>query len=69
MFKLEVDVFGSAGAITDPKNNAFAKRDRPIASIDMLKRPPRIKRWIHAPRWNLVVLVEAHHLTANRTGG
>ncbi|HHI5096191.1 TPA: DEAD/DEAH box helicase, partial [Klebsiella quasipneumoniae] len=51
------------------KTNAFAKHDRLIASIDTLKRPARIKRLLDAPRWDLVVFDEAHHLTASRTGG
>ena len=62
-------MFGSEGDITDRKTNAFAKHDRLIASIDTLKRPARIKRLLEAPRWDLVVFDEAHHLAAYRTGG
>jgi superfamily II DNA or RNA helicase len=69
VFNLNFEVFGSEGDITDRKTNAFAKHDRLIASIDTLKRPSRIKRLLAAPRWDLVVFDEAHHLTANRTGG
>jgi len=69
VFNLEFEVFGSEGDITDRKTNAFAKHDRLIASIDTLKRPARIKRLLEAPRWDLVVFDEAHHLTAYRTGG
>ena len=69
VFSLEFEVFGSEGDITDRKTNAFAKHDRLIASIDTLKRPARIKRLLEAPRWDLVVFDEAHHLTAYRTGG
>lgn len=69
VFNLEFEVFGSEGDITDRKTNAFAKHDRLIASIDTLKRPARIKRLLDAPRWDLVVFDEAHHLTAYRTGG
>ncbi|AET95558.1 helicase (plasmid) [Burkholderia sp. SFA1] len=69
VFKLDFEVFGSEGDITDRKTNAFAKHDRLIASIDTLKRPARIKRLLDAPRWDLVVFDEAHHLTAYRTGG
>jgi superfamily II DNA or RNA helicase len=69
VFNLEFEVFGSEGDITDRKTNAFAKHDRLIASIDTLKRPARIKRLLDAPRWDLVVFDEAHHLTAFRTGG
>ncbi len=69
VFNLGFEVFGSEGDITDRKTNAFAKHDRLIASIDTLKRPARIKRLLEAPRWDLVVFDEAHHLTAYRTGG
>jgi SNF2 family DNA or RNA helicase len=69
VFNLEFEVFGSEGDITDRKTNAFAKHDRLIASIDTLKRSARIKRLLDAPRWDLVVFDEAHHLTAFRTGG
>jgi superfamily II DNA or RNA helicase len=69
VFNLEFEVFGSEGDITDRKTNAFAKHDRLIASIDTLKRPARIRRLLDAPRWDLVVFDEAHHLTAYRAGG
>ena len=69
IFNLDFEVFGSEGDITDRKTNAFAKHDLLIASIDTLKRPNRIKRLLEAPRWDLVVFDEAHHLTAYRTGG
>ena len=69
VFSLDFEVFGSEGDITDRKTNAFAKHDRLIASIDTLKRPARIRRLLDAPRWDLVVFDEAHHLTAWRTGG
>ncbi len=69
IFNLGFEVFGSEGDITDRKTNAFAKHDLLIASIDTLKRPARIKRLLDAPRWDLVVFDEAHHLTAYRIGG
>ena len=68
VFNLEFEVFGSEGDVTDRKTNAFAKHDRLIASIDTLKRAPRVKRLLEAPRWDLVVFDEAHHLTAFRSG-
>jgi len=68
VFRLEFEVFGSEGDVTDRKSNAFAKHDRLIASIDTLKRPERIRRLLDAPPWDLVVFDEAHHLTAYRSG-
>ncbi|MGE3456923.1 MAG: DEAD/DEAH box helicase [Kofleriaceae bacterium] len=68
VFRLDFEVFGSEGDVTDRKSNAFAKHDRLIASIDTLKRPARVKRLLEAPAWDLVVFDEAHHLTAFRNG-
>lgn len=64
IFNLNFEVFGSEGDVTDRKSNAFAKHDRLIASVDTLKRPARIRRLIEAPKWDLVVFDEAHHLSA-----
>lgn len=68
VFNLDFEVFGTEGDVTDRKSNAFAKHDRLIASIDTLKRPKRIKRLLEAPRWDLVVFDEAHHLSAYNAG-
>jgi len=68
VFNLDFEVFGSEGDVTDRKSNAFAKHDRLIASIDTLKRRARVRRLLEAPRWDLVVFDEAHHLTAFRFG-
>ena len=68
VFQLGFEVFGSEGDVSDHKSNAFAKHDRLIASIDTLKRRARVKRLLEAPRWDLVVFDEAHHLTASRSG-
>lgn len=39
-----------------------------IASVDTLKRPRRIQRLLGAPRWDVIVFDEAHHLSRTRTG-
>jgi hypothetical protein len=67
-FHLDFEVFGSEGDVTDRKSNAFAKHNRLIASIDTLKRPTRVRKLLEAPRWDLIVFDEAHHLTAYQTG-
>ena len=67
-FHLDFEVFGSEGDVTDRKSNAFAKHNRLIASIDTLKRSARVKRILEAPRWDLIVFDEAHHLTASQSG-
>ena len=68
VFNLDFEVFGSEGDVTDRRSNAFAKHDRLIASIDTLKRRPRVVRLLEALRWDLVVFDEAHHLAAYRSG-
>jgi len=68
VFNLGFEVFGSEGDVTDRKTNAFQKHDRLIVSIDTLKRSTRVKRLMDAPRWDLVVFDEAHHLTAMKSG-
>lgn len=68
-FHLNFEVFGSEGDITDRRSNAFAKHDYLIASVDTLKKPSRIRRLLEAPKWDLVVFDEAHHLSAFRNGG
>jgi superfamily II DNA or RNA helicase len=67
-FHLDFEVFGTEGDVTDRKSNAFAKHNRLIASIDTLKRTARVKKLLEAPRWDLIVFDEAHHLTAYQTG-
>lgn len=67
-FHLDFEVFGSEGDVTDRKSNAFAKHNRLIASIDTLKRATRVKKILEAPRWDLIVFDEAHHLTAYQAG-
>ncbi|MBI4468459.1 MAG: DEAD/DEAH box helicase family protein [Acidobacteria bacterium] len=39
-----------------------------IASIDTLKQPRRIQRLLGAPRWDVIIFDEAHHLSRTRTG-
>lgn len=68
VFRLDFEVFGSEGDVTDRKTNAFARHDRLIASVDTLKQARRVRRLLEAPRWDLVVFDEAHHLTAYRAG-
>ena len=67
-FNLDFEVFGSEGDVTDRRTNAFVKHNRLIASIDTLKRPARLKKILEAPRWDLIVFDEAHHLSAYQSG-
>lgn len=67
-FNLHFDVFGAKGDVFDRKSNAFEKHNRLIVSIDTLKQPQRIKKLLSAPKWDLVVFDEAHHLSAYPDG-
>lgn len=69
VFNLNFEVFGREGDVSDRRSNAFAKHNLLIASIDTLKRPARIKKILQAPRWDLIVIDEAHHCTAYKQGG
>jgi SNF2 family DNA or RNA helicase len=69
VFNLNFEVFGREGDVSDRRTNAFAKHNLLIASIDTLKRPARVKKLLEAPKWDLVVFDEAHHLTAYKSGG
>jgi superfamily II DNA or RNA helicase len=68
VFNLNFEVFGSEGDVIDRKSNSFIKHNRLIASIDTLKKAARIKKLLDAPKWDLVVFDEAHHLTCAQQG-
>jgi superfamily II DNA or RNA helicase len=48
--------------------SSWEVKHRVIASIDGLKRPQRLERLLRAPKWDLVVIDEAHHLSRQRYG-
>ena len=65
-FRLEFEVLGIdfqdfAPAIWETKN-------RVIASIDTVKRPVRMERILNAPRFDLIIVDEAHHVSRIRYG-
>lgn len=68
VFHLNFEVFGTEGDVTDRHSNAFARHNYLIASVDTLKRRSRIRKILEAPRWDLIVFDEAHHLAAYRNG-
>jgi superfamily II DNA or RNA helicase len=65
-FRLHFDVLGVD--FMDHGASSWETRTRIIASIDALKRQPRLDRLMGAPRWDLVVFDEAHHLSRIRYG-
>ena len=65
-FRLPFEVLGLD--FMDYGAASWEMHNRVIASIDALKRPIRMDRLLGAPRWDMVVFDEAHHLSRTRYG-
>lgn len=65
-FRLRFEVLGED--FSDRRPDAWEIHPRVIASIDALKRPKRVEALRLAPRWDLIVIDEAHHLSRKRYG-
>jgi len=65
-FRLHFEVLGED--FSDRRPDAWEIHSRVIASIDTLKRPKRLEALRLAPRWDLIVIDEAHHLSRKRYG-
>lgn len=65
-FRLEFEILGID--FHDYAPTSWENHHRVIASIDTLKRPQRMERLLAAPKWDLIVFDEAHHLTRLRYG-
>ena len=65
-FRLHFEILGID--FNDWHPLSWETHDRVIASIDTLKQPRRIDRLKRAPRWDLIVFDEAHHLTRKKYG-
>jgi SNF2 family DNA or RNA helicase len=65
-FRLEFEILGID--FQDYAPTSWENHHRVIASIDTLKRPQRMERLLAAPKWDLIVFDEAHHLTRLRYG-
>ena len=65
-FRLPFEVLGVD--FMDHGAASWEAHSRVIASIDALKRPIRMDRLLAAPRWDLVIFDEAHHLSRTRYG-
>lgn len=65
-FRMEFDVFGRD--FTDRSSLTWEKHSLVIVSIDALKRPKRLECLRVAPRWDLIVFDEAHHLSRKKYG-
>ena len=65
-FRMHFEILGHD--FRDQNPHAWETHNRAIASIDTLKRPHRAERLLSAPRWDIIVIDEAHHLTRKRYG-
>jgi SNF2 family DNA or RNA helicase len=65
-FRLEFEVLGID--FQDFAPASWENHNRVIASIDTVKRPARMERILNAPRFDLVIVDEAHHVSRIRYG-
>jgi len=65
-FRLHFEILGID--FVDHASASWEMHKKVIASIDALKRSQRLERLLGAPRWDVIVLDEAHHLTRLRYG-
>ncbi|MHB8520516.1 MAG: DEAD/DEAH box helicase [Limisphaerales bacterium] len=65
-FRLEFEVLGID--FQDFAPVSWENHQRVIASIDTVKRPARMERLLNAPRFDLVIVDEAHHVSRIRYG-
>ena len=65
-FRLEFEVLGVD--FQDYSPGVWENKSRVIASIDTVKRPVRMERLLNAPRFDLVIVDEAHHVSRIRYG-
>lgn len=65
-FRLYFEVLGLD--FMDYGSASWEQHSKVVASIDSLKRQIRLDRLLSAPRWDLVIFDEAHHLSRIRYG-
>jgi len=65
-FRLEFEVLGID--FQDFAPASWENKSRVIASIDTLKRPVRMERLLNAPRFDVIIVDEAHHVSRIRYG-
>ena len=65
-FRLNFEILGIDFA--DHGMSSWEVHNKVIASIDTLKRPQRLERLLGGPRWDVIVIDEAHHLSRMKYG-
>ncbi len=65
-FRMEFEILGID--FMDHGSASWENHNLVIASIDTLKRSPRLERLLGAPQWDVIVFDEAHHLSRLKYG-
>jgi len=65
-FRMDFEIAGRD--FIDDRPAAWERHGRVVASIDRLKRPPRMERLLAGPKWDVIIFDEAHHLTRRNKG-
>ncbi len=65
-FRLDFEIVGRD--FIDDRPAVWERHDRVIASIDRLKKTPRMDRLLAGPKWDVIMFDEAHHLTRKNKG-
>jgi superfamily II DNA or RNA helicase len=67
-FGLEFTLFGREHQELSSSGNAFAQHDQLIARLDQLSRSEELQEKLKATHWDLIIVDEAHKLSASFTG-
>jgi superfamily II DNA or RNA helicase len=67
-FGLEFTLFSREQQELAPTGNAFAQTDQIIARLDQLSRSEELQEKLKATHWDLIIVDEAHKLSASFTG-
>ncbi len=65
-FRLDFEILGRD--FIDDRPAIWERHNRVIASIDRLKKASRMERLLAGPKWDVIVIDEAHHLTRRNKG-
>jgi superfamily II DNA or RNA helicase len=69
LFGMGFDIIGADGDASAKGRNVWARYNHAIASIDLLRREDHRDRLAEAPAWDLVIVDEAHRVTAREQSG
>ncbi len=67
-FGLEFTIFAREQQEMSSSGNAFAQHDQLIARLDQLSRSEELQEKLRATHWDLIIVDEAHKLSASFTG-